>query len=157
MKLLKAEMNKNIAEEILNWKYDPPYDFYNNELSDSEIAELLNGTYYAVLTEKEEVYGFFCIGDGAQVPAGKRCGVYEDLFIDMGLGMNPGLVGKGHGMKFGLFVLHSIEETHQKLPIRLTVALFNGRAIHLYKKLGFVSNKQFNTDSAAFITMVKKY
>lgn len=157
MKLQKVGMTKKIAEEIAGWNYEPPYDFYNNEPSDSEVAELLNGTYYAVLTEDEETFGFFCIGKSAQVPSGKRYGVYEDSCIDMGLGMNPHHVGKGNGMKFILFVLFSIEETYQELPMRLTVAAFNKRAIHLYKKLGFASSKQFNTDSAPFITMVKKF
>ncbi|ANU11572.1 hypothetical protein A1A1_02325 [Planococcus antarcticus DSM 14505] len=157
MKLLKAEMNKKTAEEILNWKYDPPYDFYNNELSDPEMAELLNGTYFAVLSEKKEMTGFFCIGESAQVPSGKQYGVYEESCIDMGLGMDPRLVGKENGKEFGLFVLHSIEETHDGLPIRLTVAAFNKRAIYLYKKLGFILNNQFSTETTKFITMVKKY
>lgn len=155
MKLQKAEMSKKTADEIANWTYEPPYDFYNNESSDSEIAELLNGTYYVVLTEDEKVFGFFCTGNSAQVPSGHPNGVYEDSCIDMGLGMNPQLVGKGNGAKFVLFILHSIEETHQELPIRLTVATFNKRAIHLYRKLGFTSSEQFNTDSESFMTMVK--
>lgn len=155
MKLQKAEMTKKIAEEIVGWNYEPPYDFYNNDSSETEIAELLNGTYYAVMSEDEETVGFFCVGKNAQVPSGKHYGVYEDSYIDMGLGMNPQLVGKGNGAKFVLFVLHFIEETHQELPVRLTVAAFNKRAIHLYRKLGFVLNKQFNTDSTSFFTMVK--
>lgn len=107
------------------------------------------------MNEDEETVGFFCVGKSAQVPSGKHYGVYEDSCIDMGLGIDPQLVGKGSGAKFVLFVLRSIEETRQELPVRLTVAAFNKRAIHLYKKLGFSSNKQFNTDLDSFITMVK--
>lgn len=158
MKLLKAEMDKEIAQEILNWRYDAPYHFYNNEPSAQELAELLNGTYFAVVDEKEETVGFFCVGDSAQVPSGKLCGVYDEECIDMGLGMVPKLLGKGHGKKFGLFVLHSIVETHPNLPVRLTVAIFKKRAIHLYKQLGFVLDKRFSsTANVEFITMVKKY
>lgn len=156
MKLLKTEMTKETAQEILSWQYEPPYDFYNNETSEAEMAELLNGTYFAVFTEKEKTVGFFCIGKSAQVPAGKLHGAYEAVCIDMGLGMNPGFVGKGNGTEFGLFILNSIEETHPDLPVRLTVAVFNERAIHLYKKLGFAVSTQFDTDTASFVTMIKR-
>lgn len=156
MKLQKRKMNKSTAQEILNWQYEAPYDFYNNESSDEELAELLNGTYFAVADEEETV-GFFCIGDSAQVPSGKLDGVYEDKCIDMGLGMDPRFAGKGHGKEFGLFVRYSIEETHPNLPIRLTVARFNKRAIHLYEQLGFVSDKKFSSKNTEFITMLKKY
>lgn len=157
MKLLKTKMNKEIAQEILRWQYEPPYDFYNNKSSDSEMAELMNETYFAVLNKKQETTGFFCTGESAQVPSGNSYKAYEEDCIDVGLGMNPALVGKGKGMEFGLFVLYSIEETYQKLPVRLTVALFNKRALHLYKKLGFVLDKRFSSDTVEFITMVKKY
>ncbi|MDQ0430314.1 RimJ/RimL family protein N-acetyltransferase [Planomicrobium stackebrandtii] len=157
MKLLKAEMNKETAQEILSWQYEPPYDFYNNESCDSELAELLNKAYFTVLNEKEETVGFFCTGESAQVPSGNRYEVYKEQCIDVGLGMNPALVGKGNGEEFGLFILHSIEETHHQLPVRLTVAAFNKRAIRLYEKLGFTLDKRFSNAAAEFITMVKKY
>ncbi|TWT03293.1 N-acetyltransferase [Planococcus sp. CPCC 101016] len=157
MKLLKAKMNKKTAEEILKWKYDPPYDFYNNELTEGALEELLNGTYSIVLTEKKETFGFFCMGASAQVPAGSSFGIYEENCIDLGLGMYPGFTGKGNSVDFGSFVLRSIEEKRKGLPIRLTVAAFNKRAIHLYAKLGFVPDERFSTHFTDFITMVKKY
>jgi RimJ/RimL family protein N-acetyltransferase len=36
------------------------------------------------------------------------------------------------------------------------VAKFNERAIHLYEKLGFVYENEFDTKNATFITMVKR-
>ncbi|WP_367281315.1 GNAT family N-acetyltransferase [Planococcus shenhongbingii] len=69
--------------------------------------------------------------------------------------MNPKLVGKGQGTAFGSsYIL--IEESHPGLPVRLTVASFNKRAIHLYEKLGFVKENRFSTDRVEFITMVKR-
>ncbi|MGK7377433.1 GNAT family N-acetyltransferase [Planococcus sp. 1R117A] len=153
---LRAEaMNRTLAEEVLNWKYTAPYDFYNNDLTDEEISELLNGTYFALLNEVKELAGFFCVGTSAQVPMGHRYNVYGESFVDMGLGMNPKLVGKGQGTAFGSFVLNYIEESHPGLPVRLTVASFNKRAIHLYEKLGFVRKSRFSTDRVEFITMIK--
>lgn len=156
MKLFMENMNREIAIDILNWKYDKPYDFYNNEITDEMMKELLDGSYYALVSEFKELIGFFCIGKNAQVPIGNRFGAYIDDFVDMGLGMNPNLVGKGNGFEFCSFIINFIEENYKSTPIRLTVAKFNLRAIHLYEKLGFVLENEFSTVFTEFITMVKK-
>lgn len=144
------------GQDILTWEYDKPYDFYNNELTDEDMKERLDGSYYALVNDNKELFGFFCIGENAQVPFGKKIGVYSDDSIDMGLGMNPKLVGKGNGFEFCSFILLYIEKNYKGTPIRLTVANFNQRAIHLYEKLGFVKKDEFSTDFVGFMTMVKK-
>ncbi|MEK4510529.1 GNAT family N-acetyltransferase [Paenibacillus sp. FSL K6-2524] len=157
MNIMIEDMNEQMAKDILNWKYDKPYDFYNNDPTDNEeVEELLNGSYYALVNDLNELVGFFCIGESAQVPRGNQYGVYEDDLVDMGLGMNPTLTGKGNGFEFCSFIVNLIEQIYKGTPIRLTVAKFNQRAIHLYEKLGFVKEKEFDTDFAEFITMVKK-
>ena len=156
MNLVIENMNKKMANEILNWQYNTPYDFYNNELTDEAMKEFLDGSYYALIDESKQLIGFFCVGADAQVPVGNRFGVYADDFVDMGLGMNPNLTGKGNGFKFCTSIVTFIEEHYKQVPIRLTVAKFNSRAIHLYKKLGFVMEHEFSTDYAEFITMIKK-
>ena len=156
MKLFIENMNREMANDILNWKYDPPYDFYNNEITEEAMMEILNGSYYALVNEFKEIIGFFCIGENAQVPIGNQFGVYTEDLVDMGLGMKPNLVGKGNGFEFCSYIVRFIEENYQSTPIRLTVAKFNRRAIHLYEKLGFVLENEFSTDFAEFITMVKK-
>lgn len=155
MELLVKPMDHKAAEEILSWQYDPPYDFYNTETTEEEMSERLNGAYFALQAGSGELVGFFCTGQSAQVPAGELLGVYKEVHTDMGLGMNPKLTGKGNGTAFTSFIINCIEENYESVPIRLTVALFNKRAIHLYKKLGFVPEKQFRTDNAEFMTMVK--
>ena len=52
------------------------------------------------------------------------------------------------------FIVQTVQQEHH-LPLRLTVALFNKRAIHLYEKLGFVKAIEFSTPTE-FITMLKK-
>lgn len=156
MTLVIEKMNEKMAIEILNWTYEKPYDFYNNELSESAIKEMLDGTYYAILGEFNELVGFFCMGENAKVPIGNQFGVYRDDFVDMGLGMNPNLVGQGKGYNFCSFIIKFIEERFKATPTRLTVAKFNKRAIHLYEKLGFVMENEFSTVSSEFITMVRK-
>ena len=146
MELFIEEMNGEMASNILSWKYDKPYDFYNNEVTDEAIMEFLDGSYCALIDDAKELIGFFCVGENAQVPFGNRFGVYKDDFVDMGLGMNPNLVGKGNGFEFCTLIIQFIEENYQNTPIRLTVAKFNRRAIHLYEKLGFVLENEFRTD-----------
>lgn len=155
MNLKAVKMDKEKAEEVLSWKYEAPYDFYNNVLNEEELSELLNGTYSAVTADNKELIGFFCTGKSAQVPKGWDFGVYEEERNDMGLGMKPTLVGKGNGTAFGKFVLEKIEEKSDRMSVRLTVASFNKRAIHLYEKFGFVAKERFNTEAAEFITMVR--
>ncbi|WP_042472581.1 GNAT family N-acetyltransferase [Bacillus ndiopicus] len=156
MELHIEKINREMASDILSWAYEKPYDFYNNEVTDEGLEELLDGSYYALVDESKELIGFFCIGKGAQVPAGNRFGVYADDFVDMGLGMNPNLVGKGNGFEFCSYIVKYIEQHYNGIPIRLTVATFNQRAIHLYEKLGFVLAGEFSSDIGEFITMIKK-
>lgn len=156
MQLLIENMNEELAKEILSWEYEKPYDFYNNELTDESVKELLDDSYYALVNEDQKLIGFFCTGDNAQVPVGRKFGVYSEFAIDMGLGMNPKYVGKGSGFEFCSFILRYIEENDKGTPVRLTVAKFNQRAIHLYEKLGFEKKDEFSTDFAEFMTMVKR-
>ncbi|MFF2447096.1 GNAT family N-acetyltransferase [Neobacillus sp. NPDC058068] len=155
MLLYLKEMDEIYAEKILRWKYEAPYDFYNNEYSVEDVQELLNSSYSAILDDQDEVFGFFCIGESAQVPIDADFGAYPQGYIDVGIGMNPEFTGRGKGLSFLTFILQQINEEHGALPVRLTVAAFNTRAIHLYEKLGFVKEKEFYRGDVVFITMVK--
>lgn len=156
MQLHIENLNEEIAKEILSWQYEKPYDFYNNDLSDESMKELFESPYYALVNDNQQVMGFYCTGESAQVPAGKKIGAYSEEAIDMGLGMNPLYVGRGSGFDFCSFILQSIEKDYKGIPIRLTVATFNQRAIHLYEKLGFIKKDEFSTETAGFITMAKE-
>lgn len=158
MELTIHNMNKQLAIQILNWKYAPPYDFYNSdsEYEKEALEELLDDSYYALVTTENELFGFFCTGKSAQVPAGHSIGAYKEDLVDMGLGMNPIFVGQKRGAQFCSYIINRIEEQYENMAIRLTVATFNQRAIHLYEKLGFKKENEFQTERAKFITMVKK-
>lgn len=156
MTFIKADITKELAVSILNWQYEPPYDFYNNEVTDVAIRELMNGDYKAVLNEQRELIGFYCAGSPAQVFAGLLVGVYDEPYIDVGFGMRPDLTGKGMGADFCTFILKDVLKSNNSKPIRLTVSTFNKRAINLYEKLGFEKHKLFKRDETEFMTMVKK-
>jgi [ribosomal protein S18]-alanine N-acetyltransferase len=157
MQLFVRNLTEEYAKQILNWRYDSPYDFYNNEESSESLNELLENPYYAVLNQNDELVGFFCIGSAAQVPFGSTVGAYNEDIKDIGIGMNPAMTGQGLGTPFFTYILSYIKETYQLDSIRLTVAKFNQRAIHLYTKLGFVKKVEFNRGTTEFITMVKHY
>ncbi|MET3695898.1 acetyltransferase (GNAT) family protein [Bacillus oleivorans] len=147
-------MTEDIAKVVLDWRYEPPYDFYNSVVKEENMVELLEHGYLGVFDENDQVIGFFCTGSAAQVPVGHLHGVYREDFIDIGLGLRPDLTGKGLGYSFLLFILGYLETVFQNKRFRLTVAAFNKRAIHLYKKAGFHPFTEFDTDSGGFLVMV---
>ena len=153
MKLVVRKMNDELASQIASWRYDSPYDFYNNEVREEAIQEYLANNYSAVIDQDGNLFGFFCLGPAAQVPTGNNVGAYTEDRLDVGIGMVPELTGQGFGLKFVSFVMDSIERMKGNVPLRLTVATFNKRAIHLYEKCGFIEQMKFETDAATFVTM----
>ncbi|MGX8238428.1 GNAT family N-acetyltransferase [Exiguobacterium undae] len=152
MHLQVTSLTFDQATTILHWIYPSPYDFYNMEVSDEAYAELLDGSYQAVV-DQAQLVGFFCTGRSAQVPAGLPLGLYADDCLDLGLGRHPDVTGQGTGFAFCSFVLETVK-AESSLPIRLTVATFNERAIHLYEQLGFRRQSIFSTAYATFLVMI---
>jgi len=149
MKLFSREMTKDHAVEILNWRYSPPYEMYNEEASAEGVAEFL--TYIAIVDQEDHLVGFYCTGQSAQVPKGHDFGVYQKACLDIGLGMKPELTGKGFGNEFLTFILDQLEAD----SLRLTVAKFNQRAIRLYEAFGFKREDTFISREIEFITMLR--
>jgi [ribosomal protein S18]-alanine N-acetyltransferase len=156
MELLIKEMSDGFAREILNWKYSPPYDLYNNEFSEEALEELLEESYFAIVNSEGNLIGYFCTGKAAQVPIGSQFGAYTKDLLDIGIGMRPTLTGQGNGSKFFSFVLRHLIDSTSSLSFRLTVADFNKRAIRLYEKHGFAKEMEFNRGSTNFFTMIKE-
>lgn len=151
MKAIK--MTKALAEVILDWRYEPPYDFYNDNNKEESMKELLEEPYFAVLNDDGNLVGFYCIGYAAQVPLGYLFGAYQEDCLDIGLGMKPELTGKGNGESYIQFVLEQIKGSKS---IRLTVADFNERAITLYERAGFRKTYMFAGEEVTFFVMEKE-
>lgn len=146
MGYIVRKMAKKQAEDISTWKYAESYSIYDMDGSKEILDELLDGSYYAVTNEKDELIGYFCFGGAAQAPGGKQCGAYLGYdAIDIGLGMRPDLTGKGRGLNFLYKGLEFAKETFSSTNIRLTVATFNKRAIKIYEKSGFKKEKIFKS------------
>lgn len=156
MKLTINPMSEELVADILTWSYEPPYEIYNLNDTEEDRVEFLSGAYQAILEEEKGLFGYFCTGDPAQVPPGRKFNAYLEGCIDMGLGMNPAYVGQNFGYEFCTFIINQIRKQYKDIPIRLTVATFNGRAVHLYEKFGFEKKDEFSTDHADFMTMIKR-
>ncbi|WP_010093929.1 GNAT family N-acetyltransferase [Ornithinibacillus scapharcae] len=150
---IAKRMTEKSAIKILGWKYDKPYDFYNQVLSGEAILELTSKNY--ILIEKDgKIAGFYCTGKDAQVPVGHEYRAYDGDYLDLGLGMRPDLTGKGLGKAFMEFIIEEIRHEYAG-NLRLTVADFNIRAIRLYENLGFLKVQDFSRGSTKFNVMVK--
>ncbi len=150
------KINLKDTKSILKWKYPNPYDLYNMNDSEECIFELMQGTYYSV-RQKDELIGFFCFGENAQIPIKETMGLYNDDLLDIGLGLNPVLVDKGLGYTFLNAGLKFANNKFNQRTFRLTVAQFNKRAIKVYKKSSFKIVKSFNRkkDDTEFYIMTK--
>lgn len=151
-------MDRKRAQEIVCWRYQPPYSLYNIEASEEALTELLDGSYYQVVDVQGQLMGYYCFGQTARVPAGHSHGVYREIrALDIGLGMRPDLTGKGHGTLFFKKGLEFAIKTFNPREFRLTVAVFNQRAIRVYERLGFKIKDRFTrqdkTGTLEFITM----
>jgi len=154
------DMKKEHIDEIGNWKYEKPYDFYSFDgVNDALYKEFLDGTAFAVLDEDKNLFGYFCFGKSAQVP-NDTYGYNEPEFVDIGLGMNPNNCGKGKGLGFMNVGLEFAKEKYGTEKFRLSVANFNKRAIKLYENLGFEKiisfDRTFTSGVTTFDVMLKK-
>lgn len=143
-------MTKMFAREVVGWRYPGEYALY--DMQEGAEEELLD--YYA-LTEEGVLTGFFCFGLHARVPLAKS---YEEGPLDIGLGMAPALCGQGKGAAFVRAGLAFAKVTFGARVFRLTVASFNKRAVKVYEKLGFRTEKQVTHQMTGreFIVMTLK-
>lgn len=147
-----ADITPEDAVEVIHWKYEVPYDFYNIRAQAEAMQEFLMNPYYTVRCEGKLV-GIFCIGTSAQVPEGRATGMYVERFIDIGLGMAPKQTGQGRGREFFQRIVTFLKETYPNTGVRLSVATFNQRAIKLYESIGFHRVASFPAADADFIIM----
>jgi len=132
-------MTWRYAETIAHWRYSGIYAFYNLEQDPEDREEFLDptgwkDTYYAVLDESEALVGFFVF---------ER----EDEAIVLGLGLSPDLTSRGLGAGFVEEGLQFARRTFKPMAFRLSVAVFNQRAIRVYERLGFITERVFQQET----------
>lgn len=144
-------MNAEHARQIVEWKYDGPYAFYDY---DKEADHILDSTkwgrsLFAVTNSAGELCGELTVWfqnaadervSQDDIDAGRLAGC--ELWI--GFGMRPDLTGQGLGLAFVQacadfavqFARHQCGYTGDS--IHLGVYQFNQRAIKTYERAGFV-------------------
>jgi ribosomal-protein-alanine N-acetyltransferase len=72
-------------------------------------------------------------------------GLSEDpAILDVGIGMDPELIGVGHGAAFGQTVLSYLTERYPS-SLRALVQSWNERSLRLTQRLGFEDVGEFTT------------
>ena len=127
-------MTIDYANQVIEWKYDDKYSIYNHDKS--FLSECNDGMHFAFIDEKNNLLGYMCFGIEAQIPT-DEINVYHDDYLDIGLHINPNLIGKGHGKIF-LNLCTKFANTHfGKFKLSATIAKFNDRAQTLFINAGF--------------------
>ena len=125
------KLSQENAMVIANcWKYSEQYSFYDMtaDINDYNefIDERIRGNNYFQYMDKVELLGFFSFE-------------IVDNAITLGLGLRPDLTGQGYGKDFMMIIEQYIVTNFTTIDeIKLSVALFNRRAIKLYQKCGFI-------------------
>ena len=133
-------MNREQAIESIQWRYPAPYAFYNTPESgfDEALSEAMedNGMdFYSVLDDAGGLFGLFEYS-------------FAEGIMEIGLGIRPDKCGAGHGRDFVRRCIAFGRETYAYSgAIRLMVADFNERAIHLYRALGFIETGRKESES----------
>ena len=119
---------KSDIEDILTWKYDGIYSFYDNSIQKEKIewieSFIDSDNDFSIYNEQNELVG--------------NCSFYYiEEFFCLGVQMRPELTGKGFGTEFVRAIINFGKKKYNLSYIDLTVAKFNKRAIKVYEKLGF--------------------
>lgn len=121
-RLLVRPMTVGDAMRVGEWRYRDEWSVYDIESPDVVLDEL--DLYWAVTDAADDsLVGFVCIGAAARVP-----GLDADpSLIDVGVGMNPDLVGQGRGSEFGGGALEHLARRHPGRPLRAVIQAWNVR------------------------------
>jgi ribosomal-protein-alanine N-acetyltransferase len=134
-----TSLTQKDAEAIAKWQYEPPYDFYNADADQRDLAELLDPAqrgerYFAAHDARGELVGYFGL-------------VCKDGVVGVGVGLRPDLTGRGLGQPFLEAGLAFASKRFRPRRFKLSVAEFNQRAITVYERAGFAITRSFEHET----------
>ncbi|GMQ55822.1 GNAT family protein [Vallitalea sediminicola] len=152
MKIEFRKPNEKDAKEIVDWKYEGIYSFYNNDKTEAKKQWASNihneKDTYVIYNQKKQLIGNCCFN-------------FDEDSITFGVQMRPDMTGKGLGTEIVTQILDFGRERYHFKEIELLVAKFNKRAIRIYEKLGFNVIDEFiwnvNDEEKEFIAMNRQF
>ena len=144
-------MRQDSAEQIASWHYPAPYDFYDMEADEEDLAQLLSestreNTYFEVI-RNGALFGFASFQS-------------QNKVLEIGLGMKPDQTGKGLGVNFYQAIEDFARKNFDCQVLQLSVASFNQRALALYQKVGYKKVEAYqqatNGGEYPFVKLQKK-
>jgi [ribosomal protein S18]-alanine N-acetyltransferase len=136
------------AVRIAAWRYGGPWATYDLASSDTIEDEL--PLYTAIVDSHDVLHAFSCVDSAARVP-----GLEPDpRFLDVGIGLDPELVGKGRGSEFGRLVMRNLEIEDPAQRFRAVVQSWNERSLRLGRRLGFTVAGTHSTDGTEYAILV---
>lgn len=133
-------MDREAAIEIVKWRYEPPYDIYNDDDTEESIQWYLKPEFhYYSVWDDDDLIAFRNFGEDAQVPGGD----YSADALDMGGGLRPDLTGKGLGAGLMSAAFEFARKTFDPPAFRATVAGFNHRAQKVCLRVGYQEIQRF--------------
>jgi len=150
-----SPLAETAAREIVCWHYEPPYDIYNIKDTQKSIRYALDpeNNFFAIHDENNELVGFCSFGKDGQVPGGN----YTGDALDIGMGIRPDLTGQGFGSDFAASVVDFARKEFSTEKFQVTIANFNQRAQHVWRKIGFRPTQRFihKYSNEEFIVLTK--
>ena len=125
-------MTTDDAMHISSWRYPDRWSVYDLTSSTNILDEL--DLYWAVTDGDGTLIGFFCQESAARVR-----GLNQDPeILDVGVGMDPCLVGQGSGRALGEVMLDHLGRRYPGRPLRAVIQSWNVRSRRFAATLGFV-------------------
>ena len=127
--------------QFVAWRYDPPYHVYDiTDDVDKAVDYFLSPEVNCrVIVEDERLVGFCTFGHDAQVPGGD----YSKEPLDIGMGIDPELTGRGRGREFVEAAIDHAARVLSADHLRVTIATPNQRAIRAWTANGFTETARF--------------
>lgn len=134
------ELDDADRHAIARWRYEGALAIYEPR----DDAHLLRAPDHVGLVVNDgALLGYGTLGPEARVPGG----LYDDAqHLDLGLGLDPALVGRGYGHACMLALMAHARRERGTRCFRATVALVNPRATALVLAAGFVETHRFERD-----------
>jgi ribosomal-protein-alanine N-acetyltransferase len=119
------------AAAAARWRYEGPWSRYDPREGERITAE---GGYHAIVERRTGTFlGYVCLGAEARVP-----GLAEEPgVLDVGIGLDPAVVGRGRGRSIVGPVLAWIDARSGGAGLRAVVQSWNRRSLRLCEHLGF--------------------